>query len=181
VGPDGNSAFLHIALTLTRITIAFVASVVGGMRIGLAMGPSAALESALLIVIPLMMPAILMVFLAAMWFGFSEAGGSVDRHGSSHALCHGEYIRRHQGNGQVLDQGGGDLQVKQITTHSQGLPAAADALYFSVFRYAFGMTWKIVALAETFGLKYGIGYMFCFCFGQFNMTQVLPGSSFLSS
>src|SRR5262249_57272311 len=44
---------------------------------------------------------------------------------------------------------------------------------FSAFRYAFGMTWKIVALAETFGLKYGIGYMFFFWFGQFNMAQVL--------
>jgi NitT/TauT family transport system permease protein len=44
---------------------------------------------------------------------------------------------------------------------------------FSAFRYAFGVTWKIVALAETFGLKYGIGYMFFFWFGQFNMTQML--------
>jgi NitT/TauT family transport system permease protein len=35
------------------------------------------------------------------------------------------------------------------------------------------MTWKIVALAETFGLKYGIGYMFFFWFGQFDMTQML--------
>jgi NitT/TauT family transport system permease protein len=35
------------------------------------------------------------------------------------------------------------------------------------------MSWKIVALAETFGLKYGIGYMFFFRFGQFNMRQVL--------
>jgi ABC-type nitrate/sulfonate/bicarbonate transport system permease component len=35
------------------------------------------------------------------------------------------------------------------------------------------VTWKIVALAETFGLKYGIGYMFFFWFGQFNMVQVL--------
>lgn len=44
---------------------------------------------------------------------------------------------------------------------------------FSAFRYAFGMTWKIVALAETFGLKYGIGYMFSFWFEQFNMAQVV--------
>jgi NitT/TauT family transport system permease protein len=44
---------------------------------------------------------------------------------------------------------------------------------FSAFRYAFGVTWKVVALAETFGLKYGIGYMFFFWFGQFNMVQVL--------
>ena len=44
---------------------------------------------------------------------------------------------------------------------------------FSAFRYAFGVTWKIVALAETFGLKFGIGYMFFFWFGQFNMDQML--------
>jgi NitT/TauT family transport system permease protein len=44
---------------------------------------------------------------------------------------------------------------------------------FSAFRYAFGMTWKIVALAETFGLKFGVGYMFTFWFEQFNMVQVM--------
>ena len=44
---------------------------------------------------------------------------------------------------------------------------------FSAFRYAFGQTWKIVALAETFGLKFGIGYMFFFWFQQFDMAQVL--------
>jgi NitT/TauT family transport system permease protein len=30
-----------------------------------------------------------------------------------------------------------------------------------------------IALAETFGLKYGIGYMFSFWFEQFNMVQVM--------
>ena len=44
---------------------------------------------------------------------------------------------------------------------------------FSAFRYGFGQTWKIVALAETFGLKFGIGYMFFFWFGQFKMPQTL--------
>jgi NitT/TauT family transport system permease protein len=44
---------------------------------------------------------------------------------------------------------------------------------FSAFRYAFGQTWKIVALAETFGLKYGIGYMFFFWFQQFDIKQTL--------
>ncbi len=44
---------------------------------------------------------------------------------------------------------------------------------FSTFRFSFGMTWKVVALAETFGLKFGIGYMFFFWFEQINMEQVL--------
>jgi NitT/TauT family transport system permease protein len=44
---------------------------------------------------------------------------------------------------------------------------------FAALRFAFGQTWKIVALAETFGLKFGIGYMFYFWFEQFNITQTL--------
>ncbi len=44
---------------------------------------------------------------------------------------------------------------------------------FSAFRFGFGITWKIVALAETFGIKFGIGYMFFFWFEQFSMEQVL--------
>ncbi len=44
---------------------------------------------------------------------------------------------------------------------------------FSAFRYGFGGVRKVVALAETFGLKHGIGYMFFFWFQQFNITQTL--------
>src|ERR1044071_3171302 len=78
-GPEGKSAFFHIGVTLARIFIAFAASMLAGIGIGLAMGLSRTLQRALLAVIPLMltMPTILMVFLAVMWFGFSEAGGLV--------------------------------------------------------------------------------------------------------
>ena len=78
-GPTGHSATFHIVLTLARIFAAFAASMVVGIAIGLVMGRSRLVERALLAVIPLMLtiPTILMVFLAVMWFGFSEAGGLV--------------------------------------------------------------------------------------------------------
>jgi NitT/TauT family transport system permease protein len=78
-GPEGKSAFFHIGITLARIFVAFTASMLLGIAIGLAMGLSRLLERSLLVVIPLMltMPTILMVFVAVMWFGFSEAGGLV--------------------------------------------------------------------------------------------------------
>lgn len=44
---------------------------------------------------------------------------------------------------------------------------------FSTFRYGLGATWKLATLAEIFGLKFGIGYMFFFWFEQFNITQTL--------
>ena len=37
-GPEGNSAFFHIGITLLRIMIAFVAAMLAGIAIGLAMG-----------------------------------------------------------------------------------------------------------------------------------------------
>src|SRR5262249_1275262 len=78
-GPTGHSAIFHISLTLGRIFAAFAASMLLGIAIGLVMGRSRLVERALLAVIPLMLtiPTILMVFLAVMWFGFSEAGGLV--------------------------------------------------------------------------------------------------------
>ena len=66
-----------------------------------------------------------------------------------------------------------DLQGSQVITHSQGLPAAVDALYFLGIPLCIRHDLEDLALAETFGPKYGIGYMFFFWFGQFNMTQVL--------
>jgi NitT/TauT family transport system permease protein len=174
-GPQGKSAYFHIGITLARIFIAFVASMLAGIGIGLAMGLSRVLELALLAVIPLMltMPTILMVFLSVMWFGFSEAGGLV-----AVMAVVTPYVAVNIFEGaKAMDKSLIDMAV----TFKAGKPLLIRKVYlpqlmpyiFSAFRYAFGVTWKIVALAETFGLKYGIGYMFFFWFGQFNMTQVL--------
>src|SRR5262245_25669855 len=78
-GPYGKSAFMHIGITLARIFVAFAASMLAGIAIGLTMGLSRVVERSLLAVIPLMLtlPTILMVFLAVMWFGYSEAGGLI--------------------------------------------------------------------------------------------------------
>src|ERR1043166_6423318 len=78
-GLEGKSACFHIGITLVRIFVAFAASMLVGIGIGLTMGLSTIVERALLAIIPLMltMPTILMVFLAVMWFGYSEAGGLV--------------------------------------------------------------------------------------------------------
>lgn len=174
-GPEGHSAYFHVGLTLARIFIAFGASMVLGTAIGLAMGLSRLMERALLAIIPLMLtiPTILMVFLAVMWFGFSEAGGLI-----AVMAVVTPYVAVNIFEGtKAMDK---SLAEMGVTFKAQG-PLLTRKVYlpqlmpyiFSAFRYAFGVTWKIVALAETFGLKYGIGYMFFFWFGQFNMTQML--------
>jgi NitT/TauT family transport system permease protein len=174
-GPEGISPFYHIGLTLARIFVAFMASMLAGIGIGLSMGLSRVVEQSLLAVIPLMLtiPTILMVFLAVMWFGYSEAGGLV-----AVMAVVTPYVAVNIFEGaKAMDKSLIDMAVtfkaqRPLLIRKVYLPQLMPYI-FSAFRYAFGVTWKIVALAETFGLKYGIGYMFFFWFGQFNMTQML--------
>jgi NitT/TauT family transport system permease protein len=174
-GPEGESAFFDIAITLARIFLAFFAAMATGIGIGLAMGLNRIVERSLLSMIPLMltMPTILMVFLAVMWFGFSEAGSLV-----AVMAVVTPYVAVNMSEGtKAMDKSLIDMAVtfkarRHLLLRKVYLPQLMPYI-FSAFRYAFGMTWKIVALAETFGLKFGIGYMFFFWFQQFDMTQVL--------
>jgi NitT/TauT family transport system permease protein len=174
-GPEGESAFYDIGITLARIFVAFAASMVAGIGIGLAMGLNRLCERSFLAVIPLMltMPTILAVFVAIMWFGFSEAGALV---AVLAIVIPFVAVNMYEGT-KAMDKSLIDMAV----TFKAGRYLRLRGIYipqlmpyiFSAFRYAFGQTWKIVALAETFGLKYGIGYMFFFWFEQFNITQTL--------
>src|SRR5689334_20349017 len=175
VDPQGQWAYVHIGITLARIIVAFAAAMLAGIGIGLAMGLSAVFERALMAVIPLMltMPTILMVFLAVMWFGFSEAGGLVAVMAVVTPYVAVNMLEGTKATDKSLVEMAVTFRARQpLLIRRIYLPQLMPYL-FSAFRYAFGMTWKIVALAETFGLKYGIGYMFFFWFGQFNMTQML--------
>jgi NitT/TauT family transport system permease protein len=174
-GPEGESPLFDIGITLARIFITFSASMVAGIGIGLAMGLNRLFERSLLAIIPLMltMPSILMVFVAIMWFGFSEAGGLV-----AVMAVVTPYVAVNMFEGtKAMDKSLADMGVtfkanRYLLIRKVYLPQLMPYI-FSAFRYAFGQTWKIVALAETFGLKYGIGYMFFFWFEQFDIKQTL--------
>jgi NitT/TauT family transport system permease protein len=174
-GPDGIPAYLNIVITLARIFVAFSAAMLAGISIGLAMGLSRVVERSLLTVIPLLltMPTILMVFLAVMWFGFSEAGGLI-----AVMAVVTPYVAVNIFEGaRAMDKSLIEMAVtfkapRLLLIRKVYLPQLMPYI-FSAFRYAFGVTWKVVALAETFGLKHGIGYMFFFWFSQFNMPQML--------
>jgi NitT/TauT family transport system permease protein len=174
-GPQGQWAYVHIAITLARILVAFTAAMLAGIGIGLAMGLSRLFERAMMALIPLMltMPTILMVFLAVMWFGFSEAGGLVAVMAVVTPYIAVNMLEGTKATDKSLIEMGLAFGAREpLLIRRIYLPQLMPYL-FAAFRYAFGMTWKIVALAETFGLKYGIGYMFFFWFGQFNMPQML--------
>jgi NitT/TauT family transport system permease protein len=174
-GPEGETAEFHIAITLGRIFVAFTVAMLAGTALGLLMGLKRRVELAggYLIPIALTIPTLLAVFLCVLWFGFSEAGGLF-----AVVLTVTPFVT-------VNILAGTKALDKELIDMSRAFKANRTLLIrkvliwqlmpyiFSAFRYAFGMTWKIVALAETFGLKFGVGYMFTFWFEQFNMVQVM--------
>ena len=174
-GPEGRSAFFHLGITLGRTFVTFGVAMLLGIAIGLAMGLRKTIEYSMMSLIPLAltMPTILMVFLAVMWFGFNEIGSLVAVVG---VVTPYVAVNIFQG-AQAMDKSVIDMATvfradKKMMIRKVYVPQLLPYI-FSAFRFAFGMTWKIVALAETFGIKYGIGYMFFFWFEQFNMVLVL--------
>jgi len=174
-GPEGESSWFDIGVTLARIVVAFLAAMLAGIALGLAMVLSRGFDRWMQAIIPalLTLPTILMVFLAVLWFGFSEGGGLI-----AVVVLVTPYVAVNIAEGaRAMDKSLLDMAV----TFKAGRRLRLTRIYlpqllpyiFSAFRYAFGMTWKIVALAETFGLKFGIGYMFSFWFNQFDMGRVL--------
>lgn len=174
-GPEDKLAHFHIAITLLRIIVTFGIAMVIGISLGLAMGLKRTLERAVgyLIPIALTIPTLLAVFLCVLWFGYSEAGGLfavmavVTPFVTVNMLAGTKAMDKELIDMAKAFKANRSLLIRKVLIW-QLMP-----YIFSAFRYAFGMTWKIVALAETFGLKYGIGYMFTFWFEQFNMQQVL--------
>jgi hypothetical protein len=118
----------------------------------------------------LTIPTILMVFLAVMWFGYTESGALV---AVMAVVTPYVAVNMYEGTRAMeIDMAITFKASRLLRLRGVYLPQLLPYI-FAAFRYAFGITWKIVALAETFGLKFGIGYMFYFWFQQFNMTQVL--------
>lgn len=174
-GPEGKSAYFHMAVTLGRTFLAFAAAMLLGIGIGLSMGLRRVFEHSIMSLLPLLltMPTILMVFLAVLWFGFTEAGSLIAVIGVVTPFV---AVNIFQGakamDKSLIDMAKTFRADKRMLVRKVYLPQLLPYI-FSAFRFSFGMTWKIVALAETFGIKFGIGYMFFFWFEQFSMEQVL--------
>jgi NitT/TauT family transport system permease protein len=175
LGPEGKTAYFHVGITLGRIFFTFAVAMLLGIAIGLTMGLRKVFEHALMALIPLLltMPTILMVFLAVLWFGFNEIGSLVAVVGVVTPFV---AVNMFEGakamDKSLIDMAKTFKASKRMLIRKVYLPQLLPYI-FSAFRFAFGLTWKIVALAETFGIKYGIGYMFFFWFEQFSMEQVL--------
>ncbi|WP_312911709.1 ABC transporter permease [Natronosalvus caseinilyticus] len=169
------TVFDHLQLTLRRAllssTVAIVLAVVGGVL----MSTNAVVEDAVSSWLPFWMttPTVVIILLAMVWFNFSET-----------AVYFAVIVASTPFGTVNMWEGAKDVDVKLLTMANAYDASTASVwrhIYlphllpylFGSYRYILGMVWKIVVLAEVFGLSVGIGAMFRYYFQQGELIMVL--------
>src|SRR5690606_23694454 len=152
--PTGSTGWEHLAITLRRIIVAFLFTMVTGTAIGLAMGMSRRFEK--LFVLPvstgLAIPSLCWAILAVMWFGVSEltalfAIWVVTLPFVVVSLWEGAKAvdKDLVGMAEAFNASTGEVVRRIYVPHLM-------PYLFGAFRYGFAMSWKIAVVVELFGV-----------------------------
>lgn len=173
-GPYGKRVWDHFGTTFVRIIASFGVSLVLGTAIGIAMGMRRTVERALVNLVPLglALPTLLVAFLFILWFGFGELAVHL---AVVAVVTPFVIVNVWEGtkamDKELLDMASAFKATPVMLVTKLIVPQLMPYL-FSAFRYGFGVTWKIVLLAETFSQTTGIGVMVNLYYEQFNMAKV---------
>jgi NitT/TauT family transport system permease protein len=174
-GPRDRGALYHLGRSFARVAVVTVLGLALSTALGLAMGVDDRAERVVAVWLPLWMtvPTLVVVLVSMVLLDFSEwavvagvtfvatpfATANVWEGARAVDPALLEMAR-------AFDVGRWDV-LREVY-----LPATLPQVLGSV-RYLLGMVWKVVVLAETFGLDEGLGAMFRFWFNQGDVTAIL--------
>lgn len=174
-GPRGYTAIYHLERTFMRVVFAAVISLTLSVVLGVLMWRSTTVEAVLSDWLPFWMtiPTVVLILICMILFQFSTA--SVIAAVLVAATPFG-IVNLWEG-------------MKSVDTDLIEMTRVFDASSFQIwkdiyaphlspyifgtFRYILGMVWKIVALAEVFGIQTGIGSMFRYWYSQGRVDALL--------
>jgi NitT/TauT family transport system permease protein len=170
-----RSALFHLRVTLVRVAIVTAVSMTAAVAFGLLMSAYEAVEDMFTLLLPFWMtfPTVVVVLVTMVMFEFSEFSVV-----SAAIVITTPYAAVSIWEGtQNLD--------RDLVEMGEAFGASTYAMYrhvhlpnvfpavFSSFRYLFSMVWKIVVIAEVFGIQNGMGAQFRFWFGESSMVTLL--------
>jgi NitT/TauT family transport system permease protein len=174
-GPDGNTGLFHLWVSLRRVFIIVAISLVISVVVGVLMGLHRPIQAPFAMVLPgwMTVPDIVGILFALILLGYTDL--TVIIVVSFLAIPFG-IVNVWQGMKNIDT----DLLEMANTFQADGrllwryiyLPTLLPYL-FSSGRYLLGMIWKVVLLAEAFGISNGIGAMVRFWYNQGNIPQLL--------
>jgi NitT/TauT family transport system permease protein len=171
----GRSALYHLEITLVRVAIVTVISMTAAVVFGLLMDAFEEVEDMFTLLIPFWMtfPTVVVVLVTMIMFDFSQlsvisATVIITTPYAAVAIWEGmenlEYDLVEMGRA----FGASTYEMYRHIYLPNLLPA-----FFSSFRYLFSMVWKIVVIAEVFGIRSGMGAQFRFWFSESSMIMLL--------
>ncbi|HEV2444027.1 MAG TPA: ABC transporter permease subunit [Steroidobacteraceae bacterium] len=168
----------HLGITLARVTAAFVVAMVVGTAVGIVMGRSRTIDALFdsWLVLLLNLPALVIIVLAYVWFGLTEAaaiGAVAVNKIPNTAVTLREGAR-------ALDRSYADMaasfHVGRWRTLRHVIMPQLYPYVFAAARSGLALVWKIVLIVELLGMSNGVGFQIQVYFQQFDVTRILAYS-----
>jgi len=174
-GVRDRTPLFHLWRSLLRVAVVSTIALGLATALGLAMAFDDRVEAVVGTWLPVWMtvPTLVVVLVAMVLFDFGEAAVVA---GVTFAATPFAAANVWEGAGTIdpdlLEMVRAFDAGRRLIVREVYLPATLPFVVGS-FRYLFGMVWKIVVLAETFGLSTGLGTAIRFWFNQGDVTAVL--------
>jgi NitT/TauT family transport system permease protein len=166
---------VHLGVTLLRVAAAFfVAMAIGGI-IGVAMGRSRRLDALFdsWLVLLLNLPALVVIVLAYVWFGLTEAaaiGAVAVNKIPTVAVTLREGAR---GLDRDLVDVARSFRIGRMSNLRHIVLPQLYPYFLVAARSGLALVWKIVLVAELLGRSDGVGFAIQLSFQQFDVTEIL--------
>jgi len=174
-GPRGRGALYHLWRSLLRVAVVSALALALSTALGLAMGIDDRAEAAVSVWLPAWMtvPSLVVILVVMVLLEFGEAAVVV---GVTFVATPFATANTWEGaraiDPDLLEMARAFDVDRWGVAREVYLPATLPYVVGSL-RYLLGMVWKVVVLAETFGLETGLGAMFRFWFTQGDVTAIL--------
>lgn len=174
---DGTLLF-HIGMTLMRVSGAFALAMLLGTAIGYAMGRNRILDRALdlWLVVLLNLPALVVIIMAYIWFGMTEAAAI----GAAALNKLPNTIVTIREGARALDP---QLDEMATSFRFSALKRMKDVVVPQLVPYiaaaarsGLSLVWKIVLMVELLGRSNGVGFQLHFYFQLFQVDYILAYS-----
>ncbi len=170
-----GTLFFNLGITLARVAAAFIVAMVIGTAIGIVMGRSRTIDVLFdsWLVLLLNLPALVIIVLAYVWFGLTEAaaiGAVAVNKIPAVAVTLREGARALDRNYAEMAE---SFHVGRWRTLRHVVMPQLYPYIFAAARSGLALVWKIVLIVELLGLSNGVGFEIQLYFQQFDVTRIL--------
>lgn len=174
-GAGQAGALFHLRITLTRVVIVTAISMTGAVALGLLMNANDYVEDMFTVLLPFWMtlPTVVVVLVTMILFDFSQLSVVSAAIITTTPFAAISIWKGMENLDEELVEMADAFGASVYSTYRHIYVPSILPAFFSSFRYLFSMAWKIVVIAEVFGIQHGMGAQFRFWFNESSVLSLL--------